>query len=293
MPEQPLFVVTLTNAGGEGKTMITSLLRSVLDLAGLESYGLDADQGNWALKNRYGADVHTDILPWSVGPEYAEQILTKAAGRSVFMDAGANMLVAYSAVSDLLPALREASAKAGYLAAALLPLSPNKSGGAGGIERMFQKVDGFRKFVVLNHRDKSGHFGDLDSTLPTITVQHLESGLQAYLFSRGLRLADAVTKPEPGYGKAASHIGQWIRTFCQDASVRDLLTAKICDRAVGRLPAPPPRLGYSLDGLEHVSDHTIGAYKRQTSVVSLLERHGWHPAGLRAAADVLEGHAQP
>lgn len=288
MPEQPLFCITLTNAGGEGKTMITSLLRAVLDLGGVESYGLDADQGNWALKNRYGADIHTDALPWSVGASAAQQILTKAAGRSVFMDAGANMLVAYSAISDLLPALRDVFGRAGYRTAALLPLSPNKSGGAGGITQLFQKLDGFEKFVVFNHRDRSGEFGELDPAIPTIAVQHLWPGLQAYLFSRGVRLTEAVTKPEPEYHKAARHIGLWIRAFCQDGSVRELLSPTLCDRALGCLPPPPSRIDYALETLDQVSDDNIATLERQTQIIDLLDRHSWSPRGLRAAADVLE-----
>ena len=60
-----LFIIILTNSGGEGKTTLTLLLRAILDLAGIDSLGIDADQGNWALKNRSGEDIATDVLAWA------------------------------------------------------------------------------------------------------------------------------------------------------------------------------------------------------------------------------------
>lgn len=100
MPNLYLFLLILTNAGGEGKTTLAYLIRAVFELAGLDDYGLDADQGNWALKNKLGEAVDTDVLTWDKGPEVADRIVAKAAGRPVSMDSGANMLVAFSPIGN-------------------------------------------------------------------------------------------------------------------------------------------------------------------------------------------------
>ena len=175
-----LFVLIITNAGGEGKTTLTLLLRAILDLAGIDSLGIDADQGNWALKNRSGGDIATDLLAWAPRSGAAEKIVSKASGKSILMDTGANMMAAGQPIGELVIDLQKRFADQGYRTAAFIPLSPNKSGAAEGVNILSDRISDFEKFIVFNHRDQSGNFGSGRSDVAAITVSHLQPGLQAY-----------------------------------------------------------------------------------------------------------------
>jgi hypothetical protein len=288
MPNLLLFVLILTNAGGEGKTTLTLLLRCLLDLAGAGSFAIDADPGNWALKNRSGDDVATDVLAWSPRAGAAAKIVAKAIGQCVMMDAGANMMATGQPIGELVFELQKCFAGEGYRTAAFIPVSPNKSGAAEGASILCDRIDGFEKFIVLNHRDKSGNFGQIRAGLATITVSHLEAGLQAYLDQHGWRIADVLTDPTTSSSRAAAYVGEWVRSFASDSKVRSLLTDEVCDRAISRLPGRPPRLRVLIETAADTTDASLAAKESKTTILDLLDRFEWSPAGLRAAADVLD-----
>jgi hypothetical protein len=283
-----LFVLILTNAGGEGKTTLALLLRSVLDLAGIDSFAIDADPGNWALKNRSGDDVATDVLAWSPRAGAAAKIVANANGKPIMMDAGANMMATGQPIGELVFELQKCFANQGYRTAALIPVSPNKSGAAEGANILSDKIDGFDKFIVLNHRDKSGNFGRIREDLATVTVSHLEPGLQAYLDQHGWRIAHVLTDPRTSSSRAAAHVGEWVRAFASDGGVRSLLTGEVCDLAISRLPCRPPRMRFQVSTLADTSDASFAARESITILMELLDTLGWTPAGLRSAADRLE-----
>jgi len=288
MPNILLFLTILTNAGGEGKTTLTLLVRAILDLAGIDSLAIDADQGNWALKNRSGDDIATDVLAWSPRHGAAAKIVSKAARKFAMMDTGANMMAAGQPIGELVFELQKRFAEDGYRTAALIPVSPNKSGAAEGANFLSDRLDNFEKFMVLNHRDKSGNFGNVRDDVPAISVDHLQSGLQAYLDQHDWRIAEVLTDPATRSTRASAHIGEWVRAFASDPNVRDLLTSPVCYSAISRLPAMPLQIRYNIATLADTSDARIIYFERKTTVLEILDRHGWSAVGLRATADELE-----
>jgi hypothetical protein len=288
MPNVLLFLCILTNAGGEGKTTLTLLVRALLDLAGRDSLALDADQGNWALKNRSGEHIATDLVGWNPRDGAAAKIVARSDRRTVLMDTGANMLAAGQPVGELVFELQKRFSDDGYRTAAFIPLSPNKAGAAVGANMLSNRIDGFDKFIVLNHRDKSHNFGEIDRTLAFIEVRHLASGLQAYLDQFGWRIAKLLTDPKTRSSRASAHVADWVRSFALEPSMRSLLTAEVCDLAASKLPPRPPRLRFAIDTLEDAADARIIENEHKTMVIDLIDRMGWSPAGLRAAADRLE-----
>lgn len=144
MPNVLLFLLILPNAGGEGKTTLAYFIRAIFELAGLEDYSLDADQGNLALTNKLGERVDNDRPGWETRPEVAYRIVAKANRRPVSMDSGANMPVAFSSIGNLVPELQRRFKAAGYRTAVLVALTPNKSGGAGGSANCWTRSTGRR-----------------------------------------------------------------------------------------------------------------------------------------------------
>ena len=283
-----LFIIILTNSGGEGKTTLTLLLRAILDLAGIDSLAIDADQGNWALKNRSGEDIATDVLAWAPRPGAAAKIVSKATGKSTLMDTGANMMAAGQPIGELVIELQKRFADQGYRTAAFIPVSPNKSGAAEGVNILSDRISDFEKFIVFNHRDKSGNFGSVRDDIAAIIVSHLQPGLQAYLDQHDWRIAEVLTDPATCSTRASAHVGEWVRSFALDRNVRDLLTPLVCDTAIRCLPNGPARIRHAIETLAEASDARIVVFERHAIILDLIDRFGWSAAGLRTAANAVD-----
>ena len=287
-----IFIIVLINAGGEGKTTLTLLIRALFQLAEREHLLLDSDHGNFALKSRYGDDLMTKALGWNVGPETAPTIVATAKGLPVLMDAGASMLASQREIVDLLPRLRNKFADSGYRTVALIPISTNKIGAAGALKGFASKLGNFEKIVVKNDRDGSNEFEVLPKEYPLICIPQLEPGLNAYLFRSRRDIADVVTNPEQGYIKASAHIAQWIRTFASDPQVQNLLGLELCESAIRRLPPAPSESHFPFSTYSHVNDEFIEKHKHIFPIADLIYRFGWNAGGLRQAADVLDAQAR-
>lgn len=201
------------------------------------------------------------------------------------------MMNALSPVTDLVFELQRRFSLDGYRTAVLLPLTPNRSRVSEGIYSLADKLTGFEQYVVLNHRDQSTNFGPLREDIPRLVLGHLPSGLQAYLDMRDWHIADVVLNPEPGFTKASAHIGEWVRQFALDEGVQSILPPELCIEAIRRLPPTPPVIRFAMSTLEDVTDHQLMINERASVIRIEIDRHGWSPSGLRAAADALEAKA--
>lgn len=288
MPHLKLFIIVLINAGGEGKTTIAQLIRTLFQLNACQHLGLDADCGNLALMDSAGRDLLTKAVGWSVGANKAPEIVQAAKGRPVVMDTGPNMLASQREIVELLPALSSCFAAEGYRTVALLPISPNKTAAAGALARLAPKLVDYEKFVVKNNRDGSGEFGKVTDIYPQIALDNLNSGLNAYLTRSERTIIDAIMHPDPGYTKASAYFAEWVRAFARDPNVQNLLGIQLCETAIMRFPTSPRPNCFTLNTYDAVNDAMLEHAEHCTYISSFIDHHGWSAAGLRLAADELE-----
>lgn len=289
--ETLLFILVVVNAGGEGKTTVATLIRIIFFLYGREMLALDGDAGNLALKNRYNEDLLTKVVGWGVGPETVPEIVKAASSLSVVFDLGANSMASKREISELVPVLRSKFAEEGYRTIALMPISPNKQGASGALERLAGKLQGFEICLVRNDRDGSGEFEPVSLAGPCIELPHLQPGLQAYLTRSKRPILDAILYPELGYTRAAQFFGDWVRSFASDPSTQRLLGRDVCEAAIRQLPQPPTPIRVRLEKADQVTDQRLGDFDRRTIIMDLLDVYGDTPDGLHRAADELERRA--
>lgn len=104
-----LFLLIITNVGGEGKTHLTLLLRALFDLLGEVELTLDADPGNKAASSTGSPSIKF------LDPFFdAEEAIAKVKGvmtssTSLLIDAGANMQAASRQFEDTCRGPRGAS----------------------------------------------------------------------------------------------------------------------------------------------------------------------------------------
>jgi len=155
-----LFIIIVSNAGGEGKTLLAQLIQALLQLAGEPVIMLDGDAGN---KAAWVADDNAKVVGWGVDAIKATDILAATQGSHVILDLGANSLASAREIVDLVPALRKTYAGAGYRTIAFLPVSTNKLGAVAAIKALAPKIAGFEKVFVKVNRDGSRAFsGELE-----------------------------------------------------------------------------------------------------------------------------------
>jgi len=278
-----LFIVIVSNAGGEGKTLLAQLIQALLQLADEPVIMLDGDAGNQAARV---ADDNAKVVGWGVDAIKARDILAATRDAHVIFDLGANSLASAREIAELLPALCEAYAEAGYRTAAFLPVSTNKLGAVEAIKTLAPKIEGFEKLFVKVNRDGSRAFGGTLEGDDVVEVGHLRPGFQAYVRGPGQTMANAVSQPPAGFGLAAVQVAEWMRDFAVQPPVLDLLgpVPAVLDRHERPVDVP----GFSVSVIEHATDAALAENIRRTRIMHAIAQAGFTPEGLRKVAALIE-----
>lgn len=278
-----LFIVIVSNAGGEGKTLLAQLIQALLQLAGEPVIMLDGDAGNQAAKV---ADSDAKVVGWGVDAIKARDILAATSHAHVILDLGANSLASAREIVELLPALRAVYAEVGYRTVAFLPVSTNKLGAVEAIKTLAPKIEAFEKLFVKVNRDGSRAFGGTLEGSDVVEVGHLRPGFQAYIRQPGRTMATAVSHPTPGFGLAAVQVAEWMRDFAAQPPVFDLLGSvpAILDRHERPVEIP----GFAVNVIGHATDAALAENIRRTRVTQAIAQAGFTPEGLRKVATLLE-----
>lgn len=278
-----LFIVIVSNAGGEGKTLLAQLIQALLHLAGERVTMFDGDAGNQATKV---ADDKAKIIGWGVGAIKARDILAATNQGHAIFDLGANSLASQREIVDLLPALCTAYAEAGYRTVACLPVSTNKLGAVEALKTLASKIEGFEKLFVKVNRDGSRAFsGTLEGT-DVVEVGHLRPGFQAYIRQPGQTMATAVAHPPAGFGLAAIQVAEWMRKFAVQPPVLDLLGP--VPAILNRHDRPVEMPGFPVNVIEQTSDTALAENLRHTRIMTAIGNAGFTPQGFRKVATLIE-----
>lgn len=278
-----LFIIIVSNAGGEGKTLLAQLIQALLQLAGEPVIMLDGDAGNQAARV---ADDDAKVVGWGVPAIKARDIVAATKHAHVILDLGANSLASGREIVELLPTLGTGYAKAGYRTVAFMPVSTNKLGAVGAIKALASRIEGFEKLFVKVNRDRSRAFeGTLEGS-DVVELGHLRPGFQAYIRQPGQTMANAVSHPAEGFGLAAIQVAEWMRRFAVQKPVMNLL---------GSVPAvldwhdrPVDVPGFAVDLLKHATDAALAENIRRTRIMNAIAKVGFTPEGLRKVAVLLE-----
>ena len=277
-----VFLVVVSNAGGEGKTLLSQLMQALWQLLDQPVHLLDGDPGNKAAKV---ADDTVKVVGWGVDAMKADEIVAATAGHHVILDLGANSLASAREIVDLLPALQRAYARAGYRTIAFMPVSTNKIGSVGAIQTLASKVMQFDKLFVRINRDGSGTYDAGLTATDVIDVGHLSPGFKNYVRQPGTSLASSVSNPATGYGIAATFVAAWMRTFATQPAVRAL---------VGDVPVlidyepPAGELRFGVARLRDATDNALRTNIRRSRILTAIDAAGWTADGLRKVATMIE-----
>lgn len=221
-----LFLLVITNSGGEGKTWVTMLLLTVLKLLDHDVLTIDGDPGNRAASV---ADIGAKAMDVFEEPEKLSHRISKSLDgtKSLLIDAGANILAVSVGFGD---AMRDVGFKLqdeGYRVNGLWIVSTNKIGAAqsaGLAARRFGQP--FAPLWLFNDRDGSGAVPE--GMQPDITVAHLEPGYVSLVNEAG-GFEPIVRVGIPGYQISADVIAQYVWQFVDQPGMRALLGAAAVD----------------------------------------------------------------
>jgi hypothetical protein len=288
-----LFIAIITNAGGEGKTALSSALAAILQLL---RYGsptiLDGDPGNWASSV---LSDEAERLGWTLDPGKAPVIANKLDGNAVILDAGANAYVAAGTFLLLTQRLGEEFKKRDYRAISLHPVSTNKIGAMGSMIDLAEGFPGFEQVMVLVNRDGSDHYlGDQTGfgERPVVRIGYLQPGLIEVAQLYGSELALAVTKPKDGYVMAGRFIGQWLANVAGELERADVLP-RGSQAAIAKLFDPPPRVAFALRNAVDCTDEAFHTTIAKTRVFDFLNAQNFSREALLAAADKFHPQTGP
>lgn len=282
-----LFIAIITNAGGEGKTALSSALAAILRLLGYCSPTiLDGDPGNWASSV---VSDEAERVGWTLDSGKAAVIANKLDGNAVILDAGANAYVGAAQFLLLTQRLGEEFKKRGYRAISLHPVSTNKIGAMGSMIELAEGFPGFEQVMSLVNRDGSDHYlGDQTGfgERPVVRIGHLQPGLIEVAQHYGSDLALAVTKPKDGYVMAGRFIGQWLANIAGELERADVLP-RGSREAIDRLFEPPPRIRFSMHNAAACNDESLAYAIEKTPIVDFLDKQDFSREALLAAADLF------
>lgn len=280
---RPTFVLIVSNAGGEGKTLLAGLVKALFELAGDPVELLDGDAGNGAARV---ADSAARSVGWGVGALTAPDILKACRGHHVILDLGANSLASQREIVELVPALREVFGGAGYRTVAFLPVTPNKHGSVDAIINLAAKLPDFEKFFIRNDRDGSGDFHGMPSAPNVVDVDYLRPGFIQYIHGPGQSMSKAVCSPPEGYRIAARYVAEWMRDFARAPALAGMFAPSL--QRLDSVPRPTSPLAMTVPKLASASDAALRENTRKSQVLRLIRERGWHARGLREVADELE-----
>lgn len=281
-PTRPIFFTTMSNAGGEGKTLVSLAIIALCCLQQEAACVLDADIGNWSMRQQV---EQASLVGWGVKTIKADEIADDSRGAHTVLDLGANALASATEMTALVPALRKAFAHRGYDTIAFIPVSTNKVGAVGAAVELADSVTGFTKIFVKVNRDGSAAFDAEFEEGKVIDLGHLQTGFQQYFRGPGAGIVDAILHPPSGYIEASRHLAEWLRDFASQEPICDLFPGAL--RVLNDVPPPAGNLVYVVRNLKAASDDEIADNMHRAKIVKLLNKHGWTPAGLRSAADVI------
>lgn len=280
-----IFLVIVSNAGGEGKTLLARLMKALWRLLGQPVHLFDGDPGNRAAKID---DNSAGTLSWGVQAMRADDIVAATVGQHVILDLGANTLASAREIVDLLPALQAGYEAAGYRTVAFMPVSTNKAGAVGAIEALAPNLHGFEKIFVQVNRDGSGTYdADLAST-EVISVGHLMPGFQTFIRKVAGSFDSAVIAPQPGYELASTYIAEWMRAFAAQAPIHSIIGD------VQALAASGPVPGVLRFGVARLTDTTNAALTinvHNSRILFAIGKAGWTADGLRKVAALIDARA--
>lgn len=280
--ETLLFIICLSNAGGQGKTTMARLIKALLELAGNSPVLLDGDQGNAAASSY---DPEAEKLGWGVQPSDVPEILQAYQGRHVILDIGANTLASKREIVDTIQTLILAFSEAGYHCLGLLPVSPNKRGAVENLIAVANRLPAMEKVIVQNDLDGSGNFEEYSHQYPCAQLQLLDPGFMDYVNSSNTRsFCEAVINPGADRKLAAEYIGRWMRDFAVQLPRREVFEAAIT--ALSAIPSPKKNR-FRIKQASDTSDVKLIAYQKKTDVIGLLDKYGWNTDGLRRSAEHL------
>lgn len=277
---QRLFIIIVSNAGGQGKTTLARLFKALLEMGGRPVQILDGDAGNAAISV---IDPTAARLGWGVQSTVNAEIVEAFKDRDVILDLGANTMASAREIVDMLPELIAAFEAAGHHTLAVFPVTPNKAGAAGALERLTQLFPAQNKLVVLNDADGSGNFEPLDVPLPVARLAQLAPGFMGYVdtLSSG-SLNEAVISPAADRQIAAQHIAKWMRGFGKDLPFQSVFGSAI--KMLGQI-AEPDKIRFKLDKVASTTDEQLLEAVRKTNIIDLLDQHGWDLVRFRDAID--------
>ncbi|MXO76176.1 hypothetical protein GRI40_13235 [Altererythrobacter aerius] len=214
-----LFLLVITNAGGEGKTWITMLLLTIFRLLDQDILTLDGDPGNRASS---AADIGAKAMDVFEDPQkLTDRISNSLAGtKSLLVDAGANILAASVSFGDTMRDVGFKLEDDGYRVKGLWVVSTNKIGAAESATAAARRFgQPFEPLWLFNDRDGSGMVpAGLE---PDITVAHLAPGYVVLVNEAG-GFEPIVREGIPGYQMSADIIAKYVWRFADQHGVRAL-----------------------------------------------------------------------
>jgi hypothetical protein len=283
-PARPLFLVSMSNSGGEGKTLLALLLVAFLCLEEEAVRVFDADMGNWSIRQQTN---DTKSIGWGVQTLMAGTIADTAIGAHAVLDLGANALASATEIAKMVPELQTVFAERGYQGIAFIPVSTNKTGAVGAALALSESRDleGFRKIFVRVDRDGSASFDAEIGGQEVVDLGHLSTGFQQYFRGPGDGLVNAILDPPAGFREASLHVAAWMRDFAEQDQISALFPRAV--DVLRSLPEPTHELRMTVPDLVHAKDKSLAFNGRRTKIINLLDQHGWTPDGLRMAAESI------
>jgi hypothetical protein len=214
-----LFLLIITNAGGEGKTFVVLLLKAIFELLREQELSLDTDSGNKALSSV--ADDARFLDPLAEPAQSKLKIKNQLSPeKSLLIDAGANMQSVSRQFEDMCRDVGEELEEQGYLVQALWMVSTNKLAAAGSVTRAAKRINPpFATCFVFNDRDGSGLIPE--EIKPDITVGHLHPGLVSIVNQRG-GFAAVIKDGKPDYRHSVDMIAKFVWDFANQDGMRKI-----------------------------------------------------------------------
>lgn len=267
---QRLFIIIVSNAGGQGKTTLARLFKALLEMGGRPVQILDGDAGNAAISV---VDPTAARIGWGVQSTVNAEIVQAFKDRDVILDLGANTMASAREIVDMLPELIAAFEAAGHKTLAVFPITPNKAGAAGALERLTQLFPAQNKLVVMNNADGSGNFDPLDLPLPIARLGYLEPGFIASVDALASgSFSEAVKSPADDRQIAAQHLARWMKGLAKDLPFQDVFGPAVT--ALGKFPEPS-KIRHRVDTVSAATDSRLRELARRAPILDLLDQHGW------------------
>ena len=215
-----LFLLAITNAGGEGKTFLILLLLALFELLDEPVLGIDTDVGNKAASSMRHKQMKF-VDPFAEAEESTKKI-KKAIDdeRSLAIDAGANMQAASREFENMCRDLGHDLKEDDYTVRALWVVSTNKLAAAESAIKAAKRIDPpFHPLFVFNDRDGSGAVPE--GVTPDLCIRYLPPALVALVNKHG-GFAYVVTQGIPDYQHSADMVARYLWNFADQPMVRTL-----------------------------------------------------------------------